>query len=293
MTTYITFHGGNGGAGGGGGGGPVSPSLQVGSGTSTGSGSGQNNNRENSGLVTTDPGQSILPIRRGYLNIDLVRNYSLQTGHITIVPTSQIPKRLLLTTNCVHFGGHSNNTFTYIVDVLLVPVSFNMQTCFQLYHEPFMPSSEISWYMGLTMDTQRSASLVAAAAQFLDGDSVKTAVTARTPKGQDHFSVSVFMRRPSTSSGGAEAGAGAAHASAPVPAPSQTMPDDSGPTTGAAASAAAGINPCSRKLTNNLNKSQIDTVTTGPGSVGGHAALPAKPVCGFQFHATYKLKDDR
>ena len=72
--------------------------------------------------------------------------YSLQTGHITVVPTARIPKRLAVTANCYNFGGDGNR-FSFIVDILLVPLSFDMETCFKLYQNPFKQSSE-SWYMG-------------------------------------------------------------------------------------------------------------------------------------------------
>ena len=54
--------------------------------------------------------------------------------------------RLLLTVNGFQYGPVA--VFAFIIDVLLVPVSFNTQTCFQLYQEPFMPSSdkEVGWY---------------------------------------------------------------------------------------------------------------------------------------------------
>jgi len=57
-----------------------------------------------------------------------------------------MPKRLILVANGYQFGGNHNN-FTFILDVLLVPLSFNVQTCFDLYLEPFCPGSP-SWFMG-------------------------------------------------------------------------------------------------------------------------------------------------
>jgi len=55
---------------------------------------------------------------------------------------------VILTANCYHFGGNDNNyKFTFIIDVLLVPLSFNVQTCFDLYLEPFNPGSR-TWFMG-------------------------------------------------------------------------------------------------------------------------------------------------
>jgi len=130
MPTYV-FNGGNGGGGGGGGGGPNGSWGQ------------------DTGTGKTNPGQhdSMLLTRREQVNIDIVRNYSIEKGHITFVPTARIPKRIVLTTNCFNIGGFPNNTFTYIVDVLLVPISFNMQTCFHLYLDPFHKLQQ-SWYMG-------------------------------------------------------------------------------------------------------------------------------------------------
>jgi len=75
-------------------------------------------------------------------------NYTLQTGHITIVPTARIPKRIILTANCFHGGSSPINSYTCIVDVLLVPISFNMETCFNLYRDQFYPV-EHWWYMGM------------------------------------------------------------------------------------------------------------------------------------------------
>jgi len=57
-----------------------------------------------------------------------------------------MPKRLILVANGYQFGGNHNN-FTFILDVLLVPLSFNVQTCFDLHLEPFCPGSP-SWFMG-------------------------------------------------------------------------------------------------------------------------------------------------
>jgi len=133
MTTHITFHGGNGGGGGGGGG-----SRAVSPGTNTGS--GQNSHQGNTGV-----GQSMLHIRREHLNID-VGSVAL-TGYITTIPTIRLPRRLTLTANCYCFGTSAPFNFAFIIDVLLVPLSFNTHTCFDLYLEPFNPASR-GWFMG-------------------------------------------------------------------------------------------------------------------------------------------------
>jgi len=44
------------------------------------------------------------------------------------------------------FGG-SHNDFTFMVDILLVPISFNVQTWTELYLEPFNPAAR-PWFMG-------------------------------------------------------------------------------------------------------------------------------------------------
>jgi len=88
----------------------------------------------------------LLMLRVERLNIDVERGYTTQTGHITVVPTTRIPKRLVLTANCYQYGVNSSK-YTFIIDVLLVPRSFDTKTCFGLYLDPFVPDSE-PWYMG-------------------------------------------------------------------------------------------------------------------------------------------------
>jgi len=68
-----------------------------------------------------------------------------ERGYIKTVPTARMPRRLLLTANCYVSGA--DEKFAFLVDVLLVPLSFNVQTCFDLYLEPFNPQST-RWYMG-------------------------------------------------------------------------------------------------------------------------------------------------
>ncbi|KAH9958487.1 hypothetical protein BC827DRAFT_1385162 [Russula dissimulans] len=138
MSTYITFQGGNGGAGGGGGG-PASPAL---GGSGTNAGSSQDSHQGNLGSETTDPKQSMLVIHREHLNINVQPTRGL--GYVTTVPTIRMPRRLVLTANGYHLNrGH----FAFIVDVLLVPLIFDVRTCFDLYLEPFGPGSP-SWFMG-------------------------------------------------------------------------------------------------------------------------------------------------
>jgi len=109
--------------------------------------SGQNNNQV-TGSGTTNPGQH--STRREHVNIEIAseRKYNKQTGHITVIPIIRIPKRLVLTSNSYLYGNSTgNNLYTFMIDVLLVPLSFNAETCFDLYLAPFVPQSE-SWYMG-------------------------------------------------------------------------------------------------------------------------------------------------
>jgi hypothetical protein len=71
-----------------------------------------------------------------------------ETGHMTVIPTTRIPRRLVLTSNSYLFDSSVGcNLYTFMVDVLLVPLSFNMETCFDLYLAPFT-SDTASWYMG-------------------------------------------------------------------------------------------------------------------------------------------------
>ncbi|KAH9958425.1 hypothetical protein BC827DRAFT_560673 [Russula dissimulans] len=125
----------------GGGGGGSSPSLDSG-------GSGQNNNKD-TGSGTTNPRQ--LSIRREHVNIEVVggRKYNMQTGHITAIPILRIPRRLVLTSNSYCYGNKSGgHLYTFMIDVLLVPLSFNAEACFGLYLAPFFPESE-HWSMGI------------------------------------------------------------------------------------------------------------------------------------------------
>jgi len=143
--TYISFLGGNGGGGGGGGGGPASAAF--GSGTGTNTGSRQNGSQENVESGTTDPGQSMLLIHREHLNIDIDAVAADGRGYMTTVPTIRLPKRLVLMANGYNYGGNPNN-FTFMIDILLVPLSFNVQTWTDLYLEPFNPNQQ-PWFMGV------------------------------------------------------------------------------------------------------------------------------------------------
>ncbi|KAH9958415.1 hypothetical protein BC827DRAFT_560315 [Russula dissimulans] len=128
---------------GGGGGGGSSPSLGSGA-----SGSGQNNDQV-TGSGTTNPGQH--STRRDQVNIEVARgrNYDVKTGHITVIPTTRIPRRLTLTSNSyLYHNDGDKNRYTFLIDVLLVPHSFNMETCFDLYRAQFVPQSDSSWCMG-------------------------------------------------------------------------------------------------------------------------------------------------
>jgi len=122
--------------------------------TSDGSGAGYSANTSSSdnprsiGTETTNPGQTMLVIRRENLNIDLGPIYPSGKGQMTTIPITSMPRRLLLTANCYYYGGHTDNyMFSFIVDVLLVPRSFNPHSCFDLYHEPYNPEAR-GWYMG-------------------------------------------------------------------------------------------------------------------------------------------------
>ncbi|KAH9958483.1 hypothetical protein BC827DRAFT_1377673 [Russula dissimulans] len=139
MTTYITFQGGNGGAGGGGGSGPVSPANN----------SEQNSSQGNAGPGLSDPRPRppMLYVRRESLNFDIGPVYNSGKGYITTIASSPMPKRLLLTANCYYYGGGDNYKFSFIVDALLVPLSFYAQSCFDLYSDPYNPEGR-GWYMG-------------------------------------------------------------------------------------------------------------------------------------------------
>jgi len=141
MSTYITFHGGNGG-GGGGGGGAASPAL----GASTNTGSGQNSHQGNIGSGSTDQAQSMLLVHREHATFDVASVAADAKGYMTTVPVIRIPKRLVFMANGLHYGGTLSN-FTFMVDILLVPVSFNVQTWAELYQEPYNPKG-IPQFMG-------------------------------------------------------------------------------------------------------------------------------------------------
>ncbi|KAH9959324.1 hypothetical protein BC827DRAFT_511707 [Russula dissimulans] len=124
---------------GGGGGGGHSPSL----------GSGKNNNQD-IGTGTTNSGQhSMLLTRRERVNIDLIPNFTGDEGHITIAPGARIPERLVLTARGGHRGTPPINTFSFILDVLLVPIHHNMETCHDLYLDPFIPEPG-NWHIGIS-----------------------------------------------------------------------------------------------------------------------------------------------
>jgi len=59
--------------------------------------------------------------------------YSLQTGHLTAVPIARIPRRVVATVTGLRDDPMGTNSFSVIVDFLLVPMSFNMQTCLDLH----------------------------------------------------------------------------------------------------------------------------------------------------------------
>jgi hypothetical protein len=82
------------------------------------------------------------------LNFDIGPVYNSGKGYITTIPSSPMPKRLLLTANCYYYGGNGDNyKFSFIVDALLVPLSFYAQSCFDLYSDPYNPEGR-NWYMG-------------------------------------------------------------------------------------------------------------------------------------------------
>ncbi|KAH9960314.1 hypothetical protein BC827DRAFT_409583 [Russula dissimulans] len=153
-----TGGGGGGAAGAGGAGGPDGTGI-VDSGTNTGlntgnGGTGSAGGAGGAGSIggagiaspgTNNPA-SVPLTQRVHRNINLVPNYSVQAGYITVVQTDQIPRRLRLTANGFQTGNPA--AFAFVIDVLFVPVSFNAQACFQLYHESFKPSPDVDWYMG-------------------------------------------------------------------------------------------------------------------------------------------------
>jgi len=150
MATYITFQGGNGGSGGGSGGtsGGGSPALSPQASTN---GQNREQNRESnqkSGTTSSYWGQSTLYIRRENVNIDIGPVYASKKGYITIIPTSPMPRRILLTANCYYYGGNNDNyKFSFIIDLLLVPRSFYAESCYDLYQDPYNPEAR-GWYMG-------------------------------------------------------------------------------------------------------------------------------------------------
>ena len=79
--------------------------------------------------------------RRSYSTYSQATYYSLQTGHLTVVPIARIPRRVVVTATGMRNDPMGTNSFSGIVDVLLVPVSFTMQTCLDLYLTSFNSSS--------------------------------------------------------------------------------------------------------------------------------------------------------
>ncbi|KAH9961803.1 hypothetical protein BC827DRAFT_1267463 [Russula dissimulans] len=128
--------GGNGGPGGGGGsGGPGGPGGAGGPGPGIGSGT-----NPGSGIIS--PPSSTLVIRRERRNIEVARNFSLQTGYLNVVSASHVPKpkRIVTTTICFNSGPFGTNSFSGIIDILLVPLSYPMNICFDLYQLLNAPS---------------------------------------------------------------------------------------------------------------------------------------------------------
>jgi len=121
MPTFI-FNGGAGGGGGGGGGPSPSPSpgpVGIVQNNSQGANSGQ---------------RSMLHTRRERMHIKFdVKNYNMKTGQIKIATTSRIPRQVVSMAYFYHGGVAPNNIFGFTIDVLLVPISFNMKTCSDLY----------------------------------------------------------------------------------------------------------------------------------------------------------------
>ncbi|KAH9958421.1 hypothetical protein BC827DRAFT_1219435 [Russula dissimulans] len=71
------------------------------------------------------------------MNINNIESeFSWETGFISVIPAPRLPRRVVLTAECYHGGRAPDNTFAFTVDVLLVPTSFNMETCFHLYLGP-------------------------------------------------------------------------------------------------------------------------------------------------------------
>jgi len=84
-----------------------------------------------------------------HLNIDLESVAMKQEGYIATIATTNLPRRLVLTANCYCCDPKFIVCkFAFIIDVLLVPLAFDVRKCFDLYLEPFNPGSQ-SWYMGL------------------------------------------------------------------------------------------------------------------------------------------------
>jgi hypothetical protein len=87
------------------------------------------------------------------LDIDLGRVTPGGQGYIKAIQGATLPKRLALTANCYHCDGldsQSSYKFTFILDVLLVPLSLKVDKCFNLYEDAFTGSNREppNWYMG-------------------------------------------------------------------------------------------------------------------------------------------------
>ncbi|KAH9961247.1 hypothetical protein BC827DRAFT_1155370 [Russula dissimulans] len=118
-TNYTTIY--NGGGGGGGGGGAAQILAH--------------------GSKVTERGQDVSwCLQIECVNIDVGSSFSQRTGYMKQIniATRGIPSRLVLTANCYCYRPDDSdiggNRFKFIVDVLLVPRSFNMKTCSDLYY---------------------------------------------------------------------------------------------------------------------------------------------------------------
>ncbi|KAH9961797.1 hypothetical protein BC827DRAFT_1201927 [Russula dissimulans] len=86
----------------------------------------------NPGSGITNPVRSMLRIRRDRRKIDIVQLYNTQ-GRTAEISSSRIPKCIVATTTCTYSGPYGNNhSFSGLVDILLVPLSFT-NTCSDIY----------------------------------------------------------------------------------------------------------------------------------------------------------------
>ncbi|KAH9961248.1 hypothetical protein BC827DRAFT_1203453 [Russula dissimulans] len=137
MIPTIAFYGGSGGPGG--------PGSGSGSGPSPSRGSLGSDQPPRTGTTNQD-------IARRSITINLLEDYTVQSGHLTIIDGPPA-KRLILTANCDYTPDVPGpSVFTFLIDVILVPRFINVKwemPCFYLYKTPFDMRQPPEGYMGL------------------------------------------------------------------------------------------------------------------------------------------------